>query len=280
MLLGINFAKMHGIGNDFVVLDSISQKLPANFDFAIAAQAFCDRRFGVGADGLLLLEAARTPDCAVRMRMWNPDGSEDMCGNGLRCIARLVQVRGYAENSFVVETLAGARSCEILTNTIRVGMGEPIFDALRIPIRADLLDGQSPLDYQIPTPFGALNCSTLSTGTTHTIIWIDEQLSDEKFFALSPQLEIAELFPQRTSLMWARVENQNRVSIRIWERGAGETLACGTGACATGVAAQLTARSGETVTVKSKGGELEIAWQRGGAVSMSGGAQIVFEGET
>jgi len=280
MLRGIKFAKMHGAGNDFVVLDFIHENLPVALHFPLAAQAFCDRHFGIGADGLLLLEESSNSDCAVRMRMWNPDGSEDMCGNGLRCIARLAHLRGYADKHFQVETLAGTRNCEILSDAIRVGMGEPIFDAEKIPIRADFLNNQSPLDYTIPTTLGDLKCSTLSTGTTHTIIWRDEEISDEMFFALSPQLEIADRFPERTSLMWARVVDKNTIAIRIWERGAGETLACGTGACATAVAGQLTNRGGETVRIESRGGTLEINWRRGAEISMTGGAQLVFLGET
>lgn len=276
----IPFLKMHGTGNDFVVLDGIGHPLPADFNFPAAAEKLCRHHFGSGSDGLLLLDNASSPAAAIRMRMWNPDGSEDMCGNGLRCIIRLAQHRGYVtENHFTVETLAGLRGAELLPDgRIRVAMGQPILAASEIPIDLDKLDSDSCINYTVPSPLGPLHCSTLSTGSTHTVVWLEDELSEEFFQSFSPGFETDSRFPERTSIMWARVKSRGEIAIRIWERGVGETLACGTGACATAVAAQLTGRCDENVRIVSKGGTLQIEWKQPTEITMTGDALIVYEG--
>lgn len=269
---------MHGIGNDFVVLDALNSPLPSNFDFPRAAQTLCARHLGIGSDGLLLLEASTR--AAVRMRMWNPDGSEDMCGNGLRCIAHLAHARGYiAQKNFTVETLAGLRSCEVLgSGEIKIEMGAPIFDFAQIPFApkvpfAPQIEYSLPLgEMEIPHAF------TLSTGSTHTVIFVDELPDDKTFFALSPKIENHQWFPERTSVLWTKLENEKLARVRIWERGVGETLACGTGACAVGVASQITGRSKTPLQVKSSGGVLDIAWMPDKQIWMTGPARIVFDG--
>jgi len=270
------FAKMHGIGNDFVVLDALRDALPAGPGFSVLAQRLCDRHFGVGGDGLLLLERA-TDDNAVRMRMWNPDGSEDMCGNGLRCVALLAHARAYVPDEFGVQTLAGTRRAAIVApQTVRVSMGAPDFAPQNVPIdRAQpLINGRIELDGHI---FERATC--VSTGSTHTVIFGDAPVDDATFRAWSPRLEIAPLFPDRTSIMWAHPMGDNRFGIRIWERGVGETLACGTGACAVAVAARLAHRARDAVRVRSKGGELEIEWdETRNQIWKTGPATFVYEG--
>lgn len=274
----IAFLKMHGTGNDFVVLDNLASPLPPDFDYSNAAIELCARRYGIGGDGLLLLD--KSDHAPVRMRMWNPDGSEDMCGNGLRCIAFLAHHRGYVNNEFVVETLAGLRRCAILENNlVSVEMGNPIFEAAQIPTLIE-----NSIEYSLPIDKGAIpHATTLSTGSTHTVIFTDKFIDEKSFQDLSPAIENHYLFPERTTVLWSHIEEQNdastHIAVRIWERGVGETLACGTGACAVAVAAQKTGRAGENVLVKSKGGELNIQWKSGEGILMTGNAQIVCEGE-
>ena len=282
------FWKIQGAGNDFVVLDNLAQPLPARFDFARAALALCDRSRGIGGDGLLLLEApdesATASDAAIRMRMWNPDGSEDMCGNGLRCIVRLAHRNAYVGERFLTQTLSGLRDCEVLSSEqIRVAMGAPHFGESEIPFaRTPDFRGVSAQDFtlQIKDETVGPLCS-LSTGSTHTVLWVDAATTAKYFEAWSPLLEHHAAFPKRTSIMWASVEDSHRISLRIWERGAGETLACGTGACATAVAAQIGGRGvsdGEGIEIKSRGGILRVQWQSGESILLTGPAQIVFRG--
>jgi diaminopimelate epimerase len=286
----LHFWKMQGVGNDFVVLDALHHPLPADFDFTRAAQVLCARHFGVGSDGLLLLDRptadAAAAGAAIRMRMWNPDGSEDMCGNGLRCIVRLAHRHGHVPSTFVCETLAGLRACEVLPDgEIRIEMGEPQWDNDAIPLqRSPDFQGESVLNYMLQIageeagPF-----TSLSTGSTHTILWSNEKLVQEKFSSWSPQLEHHPAFPERTSIMWTQVAGPHAIKLRIWERGAGETLACGTGACAAAVAAQFTGRAtpderGE-ISVESRGGVLRVQWQPGHPIFLSGPAEVVFQGK-
>ena len=270
------FTKMHGIGNDFLVLDLLRHPVPTHFDFAAFARAACERHTGVGADGLLSLESA-TDESAVRMRMWNPDGSEDMCGNGLRCVAYLAHLREYVGRTFRVQTLSGAREVHILPGgLIRVAMGAPHFAPTLVPLARTepLIEGTLEIEGRT-----FQNVTALSTGSTHTVIFSDGPPTEEDFREWSPKIELAPHFPERTSIMWAHPLGANRFAIRIWERGAGETLACGTGACAVAVAARLTKRATGAVEVVSKGGTLEIEWDEpNGEIWKTGPAQIVFEG--
>lgn len=269
--------KLQGAGNDFVVLDLFSRPLPLDFDFPRAAIMLCERHFGVGADGLLTLEPASDGSNA-RMRMWNPDGSEDMCGNGLRCVARLAWHQKIVSNPvFQVQTLAGARRVEVLeSGLIRAEMGQPIFEPARIPVA---IEGQNALDIEIALPGRTFAASSLSTGSTHTVIFLEAPLSDADFEKYGPLLEIHPLFPTRTSIMFATPDDSNRFQLRIWERGAGETWACGTGACAVAVAAQMTGRARGAIAVQSRGGKLEVAWNPGEAMILTGPARLVFEAD-
>ena len=271
----LHLHKFQGAGNDFVVLDLFARPLPGNFAISQAAIALCERHFGVGGDGLLTLEPA-SDGSEARMRMWNPDGSEDMCGNGLRCVAQLAwRQKVVSGRTFTVQTLAGARRIEILANgSIRAEMGAPIFAPRLVPV--DVV-GENALHIEIPLPNRTFSATSLSTGSTHTVLFLDAPLSDADFQHFGPLLEHHPLFPTRTSLMFAVADGPNRFQIRIWERGAGETLACGTGACAVAVAAQMTGRARGNVQIESKGGVLEVEWQPSEPIFLTGPAQAVFE---
>lgn len=269
---------MHGAGNDFVLLDGLTTPLSPQLDTARAAQLLCARHFGVGADGLLSLEPSNVAD--LQMRMWNPDGTPDMCGNGLRCVAALAhRLNHVGKTEFCVETIAGIRAIELLPDgRIRAAMGRPQLSPDIVPLRAGserLRDAALEIAGQkIP------NVTALSTGSTHTVIFRDAPPGEAEFQRWSPLIENDALFPARTSVMWAVAEGANRFKIRIWERGAGETLACGTGACAVAVAAQLTSRARGPVAIESRGGVLEVEWHApDGEIFLTGRASYVFEGK-
>lgn len=268
---------MHGAGNDFVLLDGLSAPISPQLDMSQLAQLLCARHTGVGADGLLSLEPSEAAD--ARMRMWNPDGTSDMCGNGLRCVAELAHRLGHIKKeNFSIETIAGVRQIQILNDgRIRAAMGIPQWAPAIVPINTaePLIDGTLEIDGEI-----LKNVSALSTGSTHTVIFRDAELSEAEFQHLSPQLENHPLFPARTSVMWAITDGANKFKIRIWERGAGETLACGTGACAVAVAALTTGRAKSSVRVESRGGELEVEWsEQGGEITLTGRATYVYSGK-
>jgi diaminopimelate epimerase len=278
----VDFIKMQGAGNDFVVLDALAHPLPANFDFSAATQQLCLHRWSIGGDGLLLLTTSEVPTAQARMRMWNPDGSEDMCGNGLRCVAALAHRRGYTGAHFTLQTLAGLREAHILADEqVRVSMGEPQFLRSQIPLEAppeNFADAKA-VNYALSVAERTIrNVSSLSTGSTHTVIFGDHP-SEAEFQRLSPLIENHAWFPERTSVLWAQQAGENHLCLRIWERGVGETLACGTGACAAAVAAQITGRGGETMTIESEGGVLAIEWRPGEQIFKTGPAQVVCEGK-
>lgn len=271
------FHKLQGAGNDFIVLDLFAHPLPPDFSFARAALALCARHTGLGSDGLLTLEPPDEPGADARMRMWNPDGSEDMCGNGLRCVAALAARQGrVAAPTFAVQTLAGTRRVEMLRpDLVRAAMGRPAFAPSQVPVRAH---GEDAIDIALPVAGQTLRATSLSTGSTHTVLFHDQPLELNEFERLSPLIEHHALFPTRTSIMWARPDGSNRFDIRIWERGAGETLACGTGACAVAVAAQVTGRANGPIEVNSRGGTLRVEWQKDEEIFLTGPARYVFEG--
>ena len=274
------FTKMQGVGNDFVVVDGRGKD---HLDWSALAIEVCDRRQGIGADGVLVLDNSFQAD--VLMRMYNPDGTPDVCGNGLRCVARYAVERGLvAGDALRIETLAGVRPAQICRNeagsivAVTVGMGEPRFDPPSIPMR---VPQERVFDYPLELGVGqVLPITALSTGSTHAVTFVDSLPDDALFFDLSPQVECHPAFPERTSLMWCHVESPGQIGMRIWERGAGETWGCGTGACAAAVAAVLHgyAAPGEIVTIASRGGTLHIRWREGDPIEMTGPAEFVYKG--
>ncbi len=281
----MRFTKMQGVGNDFVVLDAA--ELPQESLLSDLAVTLCDRKFGIGADGLLAV-SENAPNALFRMRMFNPDGTEDMCGNGLRCVSLWALRAGWLgmDTEFVVAVKDGLRAVRVLqpdpdgrNGLFGVDMGVPLFAPSQIPFCAP---SETAAIVGFPLTVGGeqLTLTAVNTGSTHTVIF-GPPPSEEVFQRVSPLLETHPLFPERTSVLWATPEGDNRFAVRIWERGAGETWGCGTGECAVGVAAVtngLSAR-GVPIEVVSKGGTLQITWPGGqSSVDMVGPAQVVFDG--
>jgi len=266
------FSKMHGLGNDFVVVE---EEAVSSFSLPELARVLCRRRFAIGADGLLVVGRGRRHP--VRMRMFNPDGTEDMCGNGLRCVAKWAVQRGLVDGSrFVVETIDGDKQVELLSDgEVQAELGEPHFEPAQVPVVAE---SAPVMELPVPLPHGTVRITALSTGSTHGVLFVDSLPDDERFLRDSPLIENHPLFPQRTSVLWTVVESPTRLRLRIWERAVGETLACGTGACAAAVAAQLHGFVSEKVEVHSAGGVLRVQWRPGSPIVLTGAAELVYEG--
>lgn len=273
------FTKMHGVGNDLIVVDGRTRP---GIEWSGLAIEMCDRRTGVGADGLLVIDHSRIADFA--MRMYNPDGSPDFCGNGLRCVARYVSDRcGPAPPGphveMTVATLAGVRAVTVRpgnpAHRVTVQMGEPRFAPEQIPALA----GQDRMvDYPLELEGETLRVTSLSTGSTHTVVFVESLPEDERFVALSTAIENHPTFPARTSVMWTQVLTPTRLRLRIWERGVGETWGCGSGACAAMVAARVAGYVEQSVVVASRGGELLVEWSEGEQIWMTGPAEYAYEG--
>jgi diaminopimelate epimerase len=269
----IAFTKMHGAGNDFIVVDARKYKIPNLKKFA---KEYCDRRFGVGADQVLLLGKSRKAD--FRMDIYNADGSVvGMCGNGLRCLAKYVRDAKFTTKSDItVETPSGIQTARILSKTkVRVDMGAPILKGKQIPVN---LSGRV-INRPLRLDGKEIRGTCVGMGNPHCVIFVD----DPKTYPVEkvgPQLEKHHLFPQRTNVEFVRAVTPKLLEMRVWERGAGETLACGSGACAAAVAAVLNNQAGREVTVKLPGGSLEIEWRReDDHVYLTGAAETVFKGE-
>ncbi len=282
----MRFTKMHGIGNDFVMVNCLGPDGPA---LAGEAQEHAvmlnDRKFGVGGDGLILVLPGR--DAPFRMRMFNPDGSEpEMCGNGIRCFAKYVVDRGLMEGAaeIVVETGAGLLHLQCDNGpdgkvaTVRVDMGEPRLRPADIP--TTLGEGDGPIVAAPLTVGGrSLAVTTVSMGNPHAVIFVDD-VAAYPVAAVGPLVENHLAFPRRTNTEFIHVLSAHEMDFRVWERGAGETLACGTGACAAVVAAVLNGRTGREVRVHLPGGDLDIEWSEAdNHVYMTGPAADVYEGD-
>jgi diaminopimelate epimerase len=281
MGFNMNFTKMQGAGNDFILVEA--SNLSRNW--SPMAIAMCDRHFGVGGDGLLLVLPSDIAD--YRMRMFNPDGSEaEACGNGLRCLAKYLLDRGVVKTQeILVETLAGIRKVRIHkagggTARIQVSMGEPKFGADDIPVVIEHLVAIKPiLDYPVTIKDKELSLSLVSMGNPHAVYFEQHAISDFPLTQLGPEVEQLAIFPNRVNFEVARVIDRKQIEARVWERGVGETLACGSGACAVAVVAQLHGYIDNKVDIKLPGGILEVEWDRGGEVFLSGLAEVVFTGE-
>jgi diaminopimelate epimerase len=272
----IPFAKMHGAGNDFVVIDCLAGD-PVN-DWAAFARFALDRRLGVGGDQLLLVRPSREADFAMAIR--NADGSSaEMCANGIRAFAKFVRDRGLAKDDTIrVETLAGVVSPRWLGgDQVEVVMTRPVFAPEKVPTR---LAGAAPLvDVPLDVDGQSLRVTILSMGNPHCVVFV----ADPDAFPvteLGPRIEHHPLFPERVNVEFVRVASRSELVQRTWERGSGETLACGSGACAAAVAGVLSGRSARDVAVRLRGGTLRIRWPKDdGPVYMTGPAAHVFDGE-
>jgi diaminopimelate epimerase len=276
----VKFVKMQGIGNDFVVVNGFEEAIPEE-QLPEISRRLNDRKFGVGGDGLILVLPSKVAD--FRMRMFNPDGSEaEMCGNGIRCFAKYVYDRKLiAEPQVKVETLAGVKHLKLFTrggkvDAVRVDMGQPRLNRAEIPMRGDT---NGPVIGEALRADGRrFEITAVSMGNPHAVIFEDklESLPVERY---GPHIENHKAFPQRTNVQFVKVLSSSEIVLRTWERGAGVTLACGTGACAAVVAGVLNGRTGKRVTVHLLGGDLLVEWNGDNRVFMTGPAEEVFVGE-
>ncbi len=274
----LKFTKMHGIGNDYVYINCFDQKIENPNELAIKMSP---RRFSVGADGVILICPSDVAD--AKMRMFNLDGSEGkMCGNGIRCVGKFIYDNGIAKKDTVtVETLSGIKTLKITehegkADTITVDMGKAEFAPEKIPAIADC---DTIIDTAITVDGNDYNITAVSMGNPHAVTFCDEidSLNLEK---IGPHFEHHEMFPEQVNTEFIRIIDQNNLQMRVWERGSGETFACGTGACAAAVAAVVNGycKRDQEITVHLVGGDLFITYTSDGTVYMRGGATTVFEG--
>jgi diaminopimelate epimerase len=282
----VRFTKMHGTGNDFVVIDGTDAAGRARTDdeWARLARAMDDRHFGVGGDGIIV--ALPSELAALRMRMFNPDGSEaEMCGNGIRCLAKFAAERGLVEaanDALSVETGAGLLTCRLLRDgdsvaAVRVSMGRPRLDPREIPVLAE----QAPPVRNFPIEAGGVRyeVTCVSMGNPHAVLFTHAPVDEFPLDRTGPLVEHLPAFPRRVNFEVVNVVSHGRLRARVWERGAGLTFACGTGACAIAVAARLNGLTGDSTEVSLPGGMLQIDWDGDGEVFLTGPAVEVFEGE-
>lgn len=283
----MKFTKMQGAGNDFIVVET-SDMQP---DWSKVAVAMCDRHYGVGADGVLLLLPSDVAD--FQMRTFNADGSEaEACGNGLRCLVKYFVDRGLANSraqEISVETMAGIRGARIYkaagkVTKVQTGMGEPKFGEKDIPVaieqgEGDIVDIKSMITCSLTIDGRELCLSLVSMGNPHAVYFCQEPVADFPLSQLGPKVEQHKIFPKGVNFEVARVVDRGQIETRVWERGVGETLACGSGACAITVAAQLHDYIDNKVDIKLPGGILEVEWEGAGEVFLSGPSETVFTGE-
>jgi diaminopimelate epimerase len=273
----MRFTKMQGAGNDYIYVDCIRTRLPS--DPANLSRKISDRHFGVGGDGLILICPSEKAD--ARMLMFNADGSEaEMCGNGIRCVAKYVHDHGIAKKaSLKIETGRGVLDLELevagdKVQHVRVDMGEPILEAHNIPTT---LAGDPPRDVSLAAFDLRVTC--VSMGNPHCITYVNE-ITDALVLGIGPRVEIDPVFPRRVNVEFVKVNRPDDVMVRVWERGSGETLACGTGACAVTVAGVLTGRTERRLKVHLPGGTLQLDWSdKDNHVYMTGPAVEVFSGD-
>jgi diaminopimelate epimerase len=308
----MKFTKMHGIGNDYIYVDCTKEPLQNPEE---VARAVSDRHFGIGGDGLILINPSDKAD--FEMAMYNADGSRaEMCGNGIRCVAKYVYDHALTDKTQItIETLAGIKSLDLTVSTdkpslmgnpaqeagqgsasapgcgqgsasvfsrgqvteVKVDMGAPELVPAKIPV---LVDGESAVSLPLEAEGKHYLMTCVSMGNPHCVIFLEEDVRNLDLEKIGPAFENHPLFPARINTEFVNVIDSQNLRMRVWERGAGETLACGTGACAVAVAAILNQKSSPEVTIHLLGGDLQIAWQGGDApVYMTGTATTVFEGE-
>ncbi len=272
----ISFAKYEGIGNDFIIVN--------NMDGAISLSReqiarLCDRHFGIGSDGLMFVRPSKIAD--FFMDFYNSDGSiAEMCGNGIRCFAKYLYDEGLTDRTMIdIETRAGIKTVELVLDSsevigARVDMGEPILESHRIPVKATT---ENLINQPLSVDGTTFDATCVSMGNPHCVIFVDD-VNTAPVNTLGPKIEISENFPQKTNVEFAHVLNRNEIDLRVWERGCGETLACGTGACATLVACTLNNKTDRSATIHLPGGDLKISWREDNHVILEGPANRVFIG--
>lgn len=271
----MKFTKMHGLGNDFIIIEGMGKK-----DYSSLAVKLCDRHFGIGADGLLIVEPSGIAD--IKMRIFNSDGSEaEMCGNGSRCFAKYVFEKGIVKkDKITVETLAGVIIPELYVENgnvynVKVYMGNPIFEPNKVPVNSSK---DNFINENVKVDGISYKLTSLRVGVPHTIIFVDD-LDENMVKTIGPKIEKLHIFPKGTNVDFVKIESNNKVSVRTWERGAGMTLACGSGACASAVAASINGFTQRNVKVSFKNGELYIEWDKDNSIYLTGRADEVFTGD-
>jgi diaminopimelate epimerase len=271
----MSFWKMHGLGNDYIVVDNRDEKISGDQAVRLAKR-LCERRFSVGADGLLLVSCSKVAD--AKMRIFNADGSEaEMCGNGIRCFAKYCYENGIVKkNEFSVETLSGLKRVWLTVKgnevkTVKVDMGAPNWERSSLP-----MVGQGTcINEKLAVNREAFRVTCLSMGNPHCVIFVDK-VDDFPVDQIGPKIENHKAFPKKTNVGFVQVLNNNQLKVRVWERGCGETLACGTGTCAAVAAANKLGRVSNRVTVHLLGGDLQVEVAE--RVYLSGTAEKIFEG--
>jgi diaminopimelate epimerase len=271
----MQFWKMHGLGNDYIVIDNRDEKIEDKKAQELAKK-LCERRFSVGADGLLLVCNSKSAD--VKMRIFNSDGSEaEMCGNGIRCFSKYCYENGVVKKTeFQVETLSGNKQIWVNLDgdevkTVKVDMGAPVWERKALPMAGE----GTCINCGLTVDEESYNVTCLSMGNPHCIIFV-EDVDDTPVEYVGPMVENHEAFPKRTNVGFVQVLSRNELKVRVWERGCGETLACGTGTCAAVAAANRLAKVGNKVTVHVKGGDLQV--EVGKSLFLIGAAEKVFQG--
>ena len=275
----MKFTKMHGIGNDYVYVNCFKETVE---NPEAVARFVSDRHFGIGSDGLILIKPSQVADCT--MEMYNLDGSRGaMCGNGIRCVAKYAFDYGLVDKTEItVETGAGIKHLKLTlkdgkVSRVCVNMGAPILEAKRIPI---VSEKDQVLDAPITVRGKEYRMTGVSMGNPHAVIFVEEDVKNLDLEKIGPDFEHHACFPDRVNTEFVRVLDRKTVEMRVWERGSGETMACGTGACAVAVASILNGYTEDQVTVKLLGGDLDIRWDReANLVYMTGPATNVFDGE-
>lgn len=273
----MEFTKMHGIGNDYVYVNCLDTKLDNPSETAVRVS---DRHFGIGSDGLILIKPSDKAD--FYMEMYNADGSQGkMCGNGIRCVGKYVYDNGLTDKTELsIETLSGIKYLTLnivdgKVDTVRVNMGEPVLKPGLIPVN---IDADVVKEYPITIGGKEYRITCVSMGNPHCIVYVDN-VDDFPIETIGPLFENNPVFQERVNTEFVKVIDRDTLQMRVWERGSGETLACGTGACATAVATILNGLCNDTVTVKLLGGELKITWDRShNIIYMEGPACTVFTG--
>lgn len=274
----MKFTKMHGLGNDYVYVNGFQEKIENPSE---VAKYVSDRHFGIGSDGLILINPSRVAD--FEMEMYNADGSRgEMCGNGIRCVAKYVYDYGLTDQTQIsVETLGGIKYLDLTVQDgkvvlVKVDMGSPILKPECIPIQAD---GEMVVNEPIVAGRMEYRMTGVSMGNPHAVVYMDN-IQDLNIERIGPLFENHERFPKRINTEFVRFVDRHTLEMRVWERGSGETMACGTGACAVAVASVLNGLTEEKVTVRLLGGDLQIEWdQEKNKVYMTGPATTVFDGD-
>jgi diaminopimelate epimerase len=276
----MNFIKLQATGNDFVLIDGRRVK---QRDWSALAKAMCDRHFGVGSDGLLLILPSKKAD--FYMRMFNPDGSEaEACGNGLRCAARYAMESGLVSGADIrIETPAGIKALRALgKKNIQVAMGKPVLKPSLLPVivnRKSVPEASPVIAYPLTISKMKLKITCVSVGNPHAVCFLEQMVNDFPLAEIGPKVEHHPMFPNRVNFEIVNVVSKKKLRVRVWERGAGETLSCGTGACAIAVASRLKKLTDNPVDIILPGGTLTVDWDGKSEVFLSGPAEVVFEGK-